>query len=78
MKARATATAVSVAALAAASAVHAAEYAIQPEGCSTSDATVPEKVGDTLIGTSAAPTSAPVAYEPERSGRPVWSGSRPR
>lgn len=101
MKARATAIAVSVAALAAASAVPAAEYEIQLKGCATSDATVLDRVGDTVIGTNdtrgtieanftepingraihrccAAPTSAPVAYEPERSGRPVWSGSRPR
>ena len=78
MKASATAIAVSVVALAAASVVHAAEYEIQLKAYATSDATVLDKVGDTVIGTNDAPTSAPVAYEPERSGCPVSSDSPPR
>jgi len=143
MKARATAIAVSVVALADAAAVHAAEYEIQLKGCATNDAAVLDKVSDTVIGTNdtrgtveatftepingratrhcrvvwtaskegaelvnpgtgklagiqgsagqpqgtavaarrrcpAVPTSVPVAYEPERSGRPVSSGSPPR
>ena len=50
MKARATAIAVSVAALAVASAVRAAEYDIQFKGCLTSDATILDKAGGTAIG----------------------------
>jgi len=52
MNVRATAIAVSVAALAVASAVQAAEYEIQLKGCSTSDAAVLDKAGDAVIGTN--------------------------
>jgi len=84
MKARATAIAVSVVALVAASAVHAAEYEIQLKGRATSDATVLDKVGDTVIGTNDTRGTIEDTFTEPINGRAiyhcrvVWTASKAR